>query len=46
MVILEMIDVFKEKNNDMRIAFDKLCRENAKMMFADVQKITLQNMCN
>ncbi|CAA0836300.1 TTF-type zinc finger protein with HAT dimerisation domain [Striga hermonthica] len=35
---LEMIDSNKEKNEDVRIAFDELCPENAKMVSPDIQK--------
>lgn len=35
---LEMIDSYKEKNEDVRIAFDELCPENAKMLSPDIQK--------
>jgi hypothetical protein len=33
-----MIDSFKEKNEDVRIAFDELCPENAQMLSPDIQK--------
>jgi hypothetical protein len=35
---LEMIDSYKEKNEDVRIAFDELCPENAQMLSPDIQK--------
>lgn len=35
---LEMIDSYKEKNEDVRIAFDELCPENAQILSPDIQK--------
>jgi hypothetical protein len=35
---LEMIDSYKEKDEQVRIAFDELCPENAQMLSPDIQK--------
>jgi hypothetical protein len=35
---LELIDSYKEKSEDVRIAFDELCPENAQMLSPDIQK--------
>jgi hypothetical protein len=33
-----MIDSYKEKDEQVRIAFDELCPENAQMLSPDIQK--------
>jgi hypothetical protein len=36
---LEMLDSYKEKNREVKLAFDELCPKNAKMISSDIQKI-------
>jgi hypothetical protein len=36
---LEMLDWYKERNREVKLAFDELCPKNAKMISSDIQKI-------
>ncbi|XP_039815744.1 zinc finger MYM-type protein 1-like [Panicum virgatum] len=40
---LEMLDWYKKKNNEVRVAFDELCPKNARMTSSEIQKDLTQS---
>ena len=40
---LEMLDWYKKKNNEVRVAFDELCPKNARMTSPEIQKDLTQS---